>query len=208
MSGRFITVEGSDGSGKTTQITFIREHLEQVGYRVITTREPGGTALGEDIRTLLFHHKGIAATTETLLLFAARAEHLECVVLPALTAGDWVICDRFTDATYAYQGGGRMLCKEFISVLEDLVQGSLQPDLTLLFDVPVAVSIERVRKRCAMDRFEQETVGFFEKVRSIYLDRAARYHKRYRIVNASRSPAEVRIEVENLLTVWLEVLNG
>ncbi|MCC9002711.1 MAG: dTMP kinase, partial [Candidatus Competibacter sp.] len=136
MSGKFIAVEGSEGAGKTTQLVFMRECLERAGRQVVSTREPGGTALGEAIRDLLLSHRhnGMAITTETLLMFAARAEHLDKVIRPALAAGHWVLCDRFTDATYAYQGGGRGLALEKIAVLEKWVQGELRPDLILLFD--------------------------------------------------------------------------
>ena len=149
MPGKFITVEGGEGAGKTTQLAFMREYLEQTGRPVVLTREPGGTALGEEIRALLLGHRhdGMALTTETLLMFAARAEHLERVIRPALAAGRWVLCDRFTDATYAYQGGGRGLSLERIAILENWVQGDLRPDLTLLFDLPVAAGLARAGRR-------------------------------------------------------------
>jgi dTMP kinase len=206
MPGRFITVEGGEGVGKTTQLAFIREYLEQAGHRVVLTREPGGTALGEEIRSLLLGHRhdGMAPATETLLMFAARAEHLERVIRPALAAGRWVLCDRFTDATYAYQGGGRGLPPERIAVLEDWVQGELRPDLTLLFDLPVAAGLERAGRRGAADRFEREKADFFERVRAAYLERAWRDPDRHRIVNAARPVETVRTEVESILAGWLE----
>lgn len=210
MPGKFITVEGGEGAGKTTQLAFMREYLERAGRRVLLTREPGGTALGEEIRALLLGHRhdGMALATETLLMFAARAEHLQRVVRPALAAGHWVLCDRFTDATYAYQSGGRGLPPAKVAVLEDWVQGDLRPDLTLLFDLPVAVGLERARRRGAADRFEREDKAFFERVRTVYLDRARQNPDRYRIVNADRPPDVVRFEVEALLARWLERIDG
>lgn len=204
--GRFITVEGGEGAGKTTQIAFIGDYLQRAGLTVALTREPGGTVLGEEIRALLLghRHEGMALTTETLLMFAARAEHLERVIRPALAAGHWVLCDRFTDATYAYQGGGRGLALAHIAVLEDWVQGDLRPDLTLLFDVPVEMGLERAARRSAADRFEQEEKAFFERVRAAYLQRARRHPDRYRKVDAARPIAEVRAEVECILAEWLE----
>jgi dTMP kinase len=206
VSGQFITVEGGEGAGKTTQLAFMREVLERAGCRVTLTREPGGTALGEEIRALLLGHRhdGMALATETLLMFAARAEHLERVIRPALAAGHWVLCDRFTDATYAYQGGGRGLPLERIAILENWVQGELRPDLTLLFDLPVAVGLARAGRRGAADRFEREEMAFFERVRAVYLERASRSPNRYRIVNADRPVEAVRAEVATILAGWLE----
>lgn len=204
-SGRFITVEGGEGAGKTTQIAFIYDYLQRTGLTVALTREPGGTALGEELRALLLghRHKGMALATETLLMFAARAEHLERVIRPALAAGHWVLCDRFTDASYAYQGGGRGLALEKIAILEDWVQGDLQPDLTLLFDVPVEMGLERAARRSTADRFEQEEKAFFERVRTAYLQRARQHPDRYRRVDAARPIEQVRAEVEILLAEWL-----
>lgn len=206
MAGRFVTVEGSEGAGKTTQLALLRDVLERAGCRVTLTREPGGTKLGEELRALLLDHRddGMALTTETLLMFAARAEHLERVIRPALAAEHWVLCDRFTDATYAYQGGGRGLPIAQIAVLENWVQGDLRPDLTLLLDLPVAVGLARVGKRGAADRFERETVEFFERVRAVYLDRAQQYPDRYRIIDAAQPVEKVRVQVESLLADWLE----
>ncbi len=205
-SGRFITVEGGEGAGKTTQIAFIYDYLQRTGLTVALTREPGGTALGEELRALLLghRHKGMALATETLLMFAARAEHLDRVIRPALAAGHWVLCDRFTDASYAYQGGGRGLALEQIAILEDWVQGDLRPDLTLLFDVPVAMGLERAARRSTADRFEQEDKAFFERVRTAYLQRARQHPDRYRIVNAAGSLDEIRAGVECILAEWLE----
>ncbi|MCC8988600.1 MAG: dTMP kinase [Candidatus Contendobacter sp.] len=206
MTTYFITIEGSEGAGKTTQLTFMRDFLERAGYPVTLTREPGGTLLGEELRALLLGHRddGMALKTETLLMFAARAEHLERVIRPALAAGHWVLCDRFTDATYAYQGGGRGLPMAQIAVLEEWVQGDLRPDLTLLLDLPVAVGRARAGKRSPADRFERETVEFFERVRVAYRDRAQQHPDRYRIVDAAPPIAIVRAQVEKLLAQWLE----
>ena len=206
MSGRFITVEGGEGAGKTTQLAFMRDYLEQAGCRVVVTREPGGTMLGEDIRHLLLGHRhnGMTLAAETLLMFAARAEHLDKVIRPALAEDCWVLCDRFTDATYAYQGGGRGLPLERIAVLEDWAQGELRPDWTLLFDLPVTVGLARAGKRSAADRFEQEDVAFFARVRAIYLDRAARHPDRYRVIDADRPVDVVRAEVQRWLADRLE----
>jgi dTMP kinase len=205
-SGCFVTVEGGEGAGKTTQLAFMRAYLEQAGRRVTLTREPGGTPLGEEIRALLLGHRhdGMALATETLLMFAARAEHLERVIRPALATGHWVLCDRFTDATYAYQGGGRGLPAQRIAILEDWAQGTLRPDLTLVFDLPVEMGLERVGRRGAADRFEREEKAFFERIRAVYLDRARRNPDRYRIVDADRPVEAVRAEVETILAGWLE----
>ncbi len=206
MSGRFVTVDGGEGAGKTTQMGFMREYLERRGCRVVVTREPGGTSLGEEIRGLLLGHRdgGMTLAAETLLMFSARAEHLERVIRPALAAGCWVLCDRFTDATYAYQGGGRGLPLERIAVLEEWVQGTLRPDLTLLLDLPVATGLARAGRRSMADRFEREDVDFFERVRAMYLKRAAHEPDRYRVVDASQSIKAVRAEVETMLAEWLE----
>lgn len=205
-TGRFITVEGGEGAGKTTQIRFMRDFLEQRGLPVALTREPGGTGLGEEIRALLLGHRndGMALATETLLMFAARAEHLQRVIRPALAAGHWVLCDRFTDATYAYQGGGRGLPPTQIAILENWVQGDLRPDLTLLLDVPVEIGLQRANRRGAADRFEREDRAFFERVRTAYLQRARQYPDRYRIVDAHYPLEHVRTGIEQTLGEWLE----
>ncbi len=206
MTSKFITVEGVEGAGKTTQFAFIRDFLEAAGKRVLLTREPGGTVLGEEIRTLLLGHRqeGLASDTELLLLFAARAEHLRQVIRPALAAGTWVLCDRFTDASYAYQGGGRGIAPARIAVLEDWVQGPLRPDLTVLFDLPVEQGLVRVGRRGQADRFESEAPAFFQRVRNAYLNLAAQHPQRYRIVNANRSVTAVRSEVAAILQTFLE----
>jgi dTMP kinase len=205
MSGRFITIEGGEGAGKTTQLAFMRDYLQRAGYRIVVTREPGGTSLGEEIRSLLLGHRhdGMALTTETLLMFAARAEHLEQVIRPALAQDHWVLCDRFTDATYAYQGGGRGLALEQIAALETWVQGNLRPDLTMLFDLPVEVGLARAGKRSVADRFEQEDREFFERVRATYRKRALRNPDRYRIVDANQSVEAVQSEVESTLAAFM-----
>lgn len=206
MTGRFITVEGGEGAGKTTLSAFMREFLEQAGRRVILTREPGGTPLSEEIRDLLLSHRhdGMTLAAETLLMFAARAEHVAKVIRPALATGCWVLCDRFTDATYAYQGGGRGLNPERIAVLEKWAQGELRPDWTLLLDLPVTVGLTRAGKRSVADRFEREETAFFERVRAAYLEQASRNPGRYWVVNADRPINAVRMDVEHLLTDWLE----
>jgi dTMP kinase len=206
MNGYFITVDGIDGAGKTTQIEFICELLERTGRRVVQTREPGGVALGERIRSLVLEQREqtMSADTELLLIFAARAEHLERVIRPALARGDWIVCDRFTDATYAYQGGGRHISSERIALLEDWVQGTLRPDLTLLFDLPVEQSMRRVDRRGQHNRFDSETLAFFERVRATYLQRARAAPQRYRIIDASRSLSDVQAEVRDIVHTLLE----
>lgn len=187
MRGRFITLEGGEGVGKTTNLDYIRAALERAGKTVRVTREPGGTLLAEQIRGLLLDllYKGMSSDCELLLVFAARAEHLAQVIRPALAAGEWVLCDRFTDATYAYQGGGRGLSQQRIAELEQMVQNGLQPDLTWLLDVPVAIGLSRAGERGTLDRFEQEEVAFFERVRQGYLARAAAEARRFRVIDAS-----------------------
>ncbi len=201
MKGKFITVEGVEGAGKSTQAVFMRDYLEAVGQRVVLTREPGGTGLGEQLRTLLLDHRddGMAADSELLLMFAARAEHLARVIRPALENGDWVVCDRFTDATYAYQGGGRAIPWGRIAVLEDWVQGPLRPELTLLLDLPVREGLARAGRRGLNDRFESEDLAFFQRVRSAYLDLAKHHPQRYRVIDADCPVEVVRGAVENTL---------
>ncbi len=185
--GRFITVEGIEGVGKTTNLNFIRDYLNAQGKDVLLTREPGGTALGENIRELLLSHKhdGMAGDTELLMMFSARAEHLDKIIRPSIAKGRWVLCDRFTDATYAYQGGGRGIAIERIRQLEQWVQGDLRPDLTILLDAPVDMALARAGKRSAPDRFEKEKYDFFERVRTTYHDLARKEPERYVVVDAS-----------------------
>jgi len=201
MKGKFITVEGIEGVGKTTNIGFIHQQLQAAGRDVVLTREPGGTPLGEAVRGLLLdpEYTGMDSTCELQLMFAARAEHLAKLVLPALEKGQWVLCDRFTDATYAYQGGGRGIDTGVIARLEELVQGDFRPNLTLLLDVPVEVGLARAGKRGALDRFEQEKVEFFERVRSAYLEMAVRYPQRYRIIDASQPLEAVQQQLAAML---------
>ncbi|WP_295626630.1 dTMP kinase [uncultured Nitrosomonas sp.] len=198
--GKFITLEGIDGAGKSTQLAWIVELLQRVGRPVVMTREPGGTALGEQLRALLLD-KAITmhAETEVLLMFAARREHLDKVILPALAQDQWVISDRFTDASFAYQSGGRGLDSDKLAILEQWVQGGLQPDLTLFFDVPVEVGQERVNQIKNRDRFEQEQADFFQRVRVAYLDRAKQFPGRIRIIDSSQSLAQVKAAVEQTL---------
>ena len=203
MTGRFITVEGIEGVGKTTNIEFIRQQLQAAGRDVVLTREPGGTPLGEAIRGLLLDpaYTGMDSTCELQLMFAARAEHLARLVWPALEAGRWVLCDRFTDATYAYQGGGRGIDTGVIARLEELVQGDFRPHLTLLLDVPVEVGLARAGKRGALDRFEQEKVEFFERVRAAYLEMANQYEDRYRIIDAGLPLEQVQQQLSDVLNL-------
>jgi dTMP kinase len=205
MTGRFITVEGIEGVGKTTNIDFIHRQLQAAGREVLLTREPGGTPLAEAIRGLLLdpEYTGMDARCELQLVFAARAEHLAKVIRPALEQGKWVLCDRFTDATYAYQGGGRGIETSIIAALEMLVQGDFRPDLTLLLDVPVAVGLARAGKRGALDRFEQEQVDFFDRVRMCYLDMAREHPARYRVINAVQPLDQVQQELAAVLTSFL-----
>jgi len=199
--GRFITFEGIEGAGKSCQIAPLAERLRARGLAVVTTREPGGSPIAERIRALLLDRgcTGMDATAELLLVFAARAEHLARVIAPALAAGTWVLCDRFTDATYAYQGGGRGIPASRIAVLEDLVQGDLRPDLTLVFDLPPELGLERARGRGEPDRFETERLGFFTAARAVYRGRAAACPGRYRVLDASRPLGEVTAAVARII---------
>ncbi|HSH42729.1 MAG TPA: dTMP kinase [Arenicellales bacterium] len=201
LPGRFITVEGQDGAGKTTNLDVIEEIVRKAGYRVVRTREPGGTPLGDEIRRLVLHRQDleIDAMAELLLIFAARAQHLAQVIRPALEAGAWVVCDRFTDATYAYQGGGRGVDMNAIAELERRVQDGLQPDLTLLFDVDAPTGARRANGRGSPDRFESEAESFRERVRDVYLSRARAEPERVRVVDASRDLEQVVNDVEEIM---------
>ena len=205
MPGKFITVEGGEGVGKTTNLAFIEARLRSAGLSVVVTREPGGTLLGEDIRGLLLGHRhdGMASDTELLLMFAARAEHLAKVIKPALANGQWVLCDRFTDATYAYQGSGRGIAREHIAQLEQWVQGDLRPDLTLLLDVPIEIGLRRAGDRSALDRFESEQVAFFERVRAAYLDSARHEPNRYRIIDTAQTLEDVQRTLGSVLDGYI-----
>lgn len=205
--GCFITVEGIEGVGKTTNLEFIQQYLETQGVEVIRTREPGGTPLAEDIRELLLRPREefVAEMTELLLMFAARAQHIEQCIRPALERGTWVLCDRFTDATYAYQGGGRGLDQSRIAQLESLVQGALRPDLTILLDLPAKEGMARARARSAPDRFESEAEAFFERVRYCYLQRAAAEPRRFAVIDAAPPLEQVQADIRQALAgleVW------
>jgi len=197
MRGKFITFEGIDGAGKSTHIEWVASRL-RAHANVVTTREPGGTPLGEDLRQLLLHRK-MHLETEALLMFAARREHIAEVIEPALARGDWVISDRFTDATFAYQGGGRGLALDRLAALEQWVQGDLQPDLTLLFDVPLETASARLASAREPDKFEAESRAFFERTRAEYLRRAAEAPHRFRVIDATRSIDEIRVTLEEVL---------
>lgn len=204
--GRFITLEGIEGAGKSTQLAVARRCLEARGIDVLATREPGGTPIGERIRSLLLDpaREGMATDTELLLMFAARTEHIAQKILPALEQGTWVLCDRFTDATYAYQGGGRGVARERIAFLEDHVQGPLRPDLTLLFDLPVALGLSRAGKRSKADRFESETVRFFEDVRAAYLAIAKSQPDRVEVIEADAGLEQVSASVQRRIAAFLD----
>jgi len=206
--GLFITMEGGEGVGKSTNLAFLKNFLAENGVDVVITREPGGTQLGEQIRELLLQvrREKVSAMTELLLIFAARAHHVREFIEPALAAGKWVLCDRFTDATYAYQCGGRGVEWDTVSRLEELVQGELRPDFTVLLDVSVTIGMDRARGRGNLDRFEQETVDFFERVRSCYLQLAKTNSDRYRLIDAGASLVDVQQQLsefgDELLSCW------
>jgi len=198
--GLFITLEGGEGAGKSTSLAFVREFLEQAGKHVVVTREPGGTPLGEKIRELLLHgREGMQVDTELLLMFAARAEHMAQIIRPALAEGAFVVCDRFTDATYAYQGGGRGVPEARIRALEDWAQQGLRPDLTLLLDIPVKQGLGRAGQRSVPDRFEREKNDFFERVRNRYLADAASEPQRIRVIDASGDIPAVQAQLRKVL---------
>lgn len=200
MRGKFITIEGSEGVGKSTNIAFIKQALIEKGIDLIVTREPGGTPLAEEIRTLLLDKRDEAMdeTAELLLVFAARAQHLNTVILPSLNAGQWVLCDRFTDSTYAYQGGGRGMDKQTILLLENLLQKELQPDLTLYLDIDVETGLARANKRAELDRFESETLDFFERVRTAYCERVAA-GDHYVTIDAGQPLSQVQENIAKVL---------
>nr|WP_290447716.1 dTMP kinase [Pseudomonas sp. 21LCFQ02] len=210
VTGLFITLEGPEGAGKSTNRDFLAEQLRARGVDVVLTREPGGTPLAERIREILLapSDEVMHADAELLLVFAARAQHLAEVIRPALDRGAVVLCDRFTDATYAYQGGGRGLSQERIVTLEQFVQGSLRPDLTLVFDLPVEIGLSRAAARGRLDRFEQEGRDFFEAVRGAYLQRAAAAPERYQLIDAAQPLAEVQASLSALLPGLLERCRG
>ena len=197
--GKFITLEGMDGAGKSTHIPNIIAALKARGLEVVATREPGGTRLGEQLRALLLHD-AMHPETETLLMFAARREHIATVIEPALKRGAYVLSDRFTDATYAYQCGGKGVASSKVKQLEKWVQGSLQPDLTLLFDVPVEISMKRLANAREPDKFEREDAQFFEKLRHAYLSRAAENPLRFRVIDANQPLDKVKVLVNNIIS--------
>lgn len=201
MLAPFITLEGIEGVGKTTQIAVLCEYLESKGIQLATTREPGGSPMGEAVRELLLapEYPAMHADTELLLMFAARAEHLRHHILPLLEKGTWVICDRFTDSTYAYQGGGRGIPFERIRQLAEWVQGNLNPDLTILLDADIETSLKRTQTRGRADRFEQEALIFFHRVRETYLQRALMQPKRCRIIDANQSFTQVAADIQRCL---------
>lgn len=208
--GKFITIEGIEGVGKTTNLQWVMQCLTEQGLEVLTTREPGGTPLAEQIRELLLTPRDDAMdpTAELLLVFAARAQHLAALIKPGLQAGRWVLCDRFTDATFAYQGAGRGLDRDTICTLESLVQQDLRPDLVILLDIDPQLGLSRARRRSKPDRFEQEAVAFFSRVRQAYLQRAAANPGRYLVIDASQPLADVQQSIRNGLLEFCGQLPG
>ncbi|MEQ8428377.1 MAG: dTMP kinase [Gammaproteobacteria bacterium] len=200
-TGKFITLEGIEGAGKSTMLNFISEQLQQAGNEVVVTREPGGTRVGEKLREILLDNSNtqLSDDAELLIIFAARAQHLQQVIRPALNAGQYVLCDRFTDASYAYQGGGRNMSTERIRQLEDWAQQGLKPDLTILFDLDVATGLRRAGKRGDADRFEQEHVDFFERIRQCYIDRASAEPERFRVIDAASTVDNVKQQILEVL---------
>lgn len=209
LRGKFLTIEGTEGVGKSTNLAFVRDWLQAKGIEVVVTREPGGTPLAEEIRSLLLakRDEAVDETAELLLVFAARAQHIAQVIQPALMRGAWVLSDRFTDATFAYQGGGRGLSTQVITQLEQLVQGDLRPDLTLILDIDVELGLNRARQRGELDRFESETMAFFERVRSAYRMRAEQAPSRYALVDAGQELAAVQADI-SLVLHTLSVTDG
>lgn len=208
--GKFITVEGVEGAGKSTNIAFIRQLLEAAGQQVVLTREPGGTRLGESIRNLLLdpdRELNIHPEAELLLMFAARAQHFHEVILPALKQGKTVVCDRFTDASFAYQGAGRGIPVGKIAALQTWLQGELRPDLTLVFDIDVKAGLARVTNRGAPDRFEQEKLDFFQRIRDYYLERS-KTRDRYKIIDGSGDIASVERQIAQTITTFLETVTN
>jgi dTMP kinase len=196
MRGKFITLEGVDGAGKSTHLSWLVNHLRAQGHTIVQTREPGGTLLGEKLRELLLHEP-MHLETEALLMFAARREHLERIIKPAMARGDWVVCDRFTDASFAYQGGGRGLSSEKLSRLENWVQEGFQPDLTLLFDLPIDIAAQRMAGASRqLDRFEQEKADFHQRVRDAYLARAAQMPGRVKVIDSRQTPEQIQKQLE------------
>lgn len=206
MNGKFITIEGGEGVGKSSNIAFILSYLKDKNIEVISTREPGGTIISEKIRDLLLdaNNKSMVSDAELLLMFAARAQHLEELIKPSLVQDKWVLCDRFTDATYAYQGGGRGIPMQRIAELENWVQGELRPDLTILLDVSIEIGMKRASERSEPDRIEQEKNNFFESVRQAYLQMAKDSPQRYRVIDASQALENVQQDIASVLDEYLD----
>ena len=206
MRGKFITIEGTEGVGKTTNITFIKQWLDDNGISFINTREPGGTPLAEEIRQVLLSNRDekVCSKAELLMMFAGRAQHIDQVIEPQLAQGNWVLCDRFTDATYAYQGAGREMGDDLIKDLETMVQGDMRPDLTLILDVPVELGLERAGKRSEPDLFELEKTDFFNRVRHAYLSMATNNPQRYKIIDASQALEHVQLQIADTLNSFLQ----
>lgn len=202
LPGKFITLEGTEGVGKTTNLEFIQNWLKEAGVKLTVSREPGGTPLAEELREMLLQKRDepVDATAELMMIFAARAQHLNQVIRPALARGEWVLCDRFTDATYAYQGAGRGLPTDIIESLESLVQKELRPDLTVVLDIDVETGLKRAGQRAELDRFESEAIEFFHRVRAGYQQRVADAPERYRVINAGQTLPEVQHDIELVLS--------
>lgn len=205
--GKFITLEGGDGAGKTTNLEFIVNYLKNKGKNVLLTREPGGTGIGETIRSLLLDRNNVpmCRETELLLIFAARAQHLNEKIIPSLNAGQWVVCDRFTDATYAYQGGGRGISFDTVGLLESSFAEQAKPDLTLLLDIPVEIGMARAKQRSTPDRFEVEKINFFFRVRETYLSRAKAFPDRIRVIDGHRSLDLIQSDISKYMDELLVI---
>tara|TARA_Y100001935_G_scaffold255670_1_gene271168 strand:- start:9661 stop:10296 length:636 start_codon:yes stop_codon:yes gene_type:complete len=210
MTGKFITIEGIEGAGKTTCISEIVSIIEKAEIPFIQTREPGGTKLGEEVREILLDKRknGMSTDAELLLMFSSRAEHLEKKILPAIESGKWVVCDRFIDASYAYQGAGRGIKKERIKQLFDWLEGSLDPDLTILLDLPVDQGMSRIKSRQALDRFESENKIFFNKIREGYLDLALSHPDRIQLIDSSRELKSVQEDINKIMTRFIHENSG
>lgn len=207
QSGKLITLEGIEGVGKSSNLRFIADYLTQKGREVVLTREPGGTPLAEDLRKILLneYQEKTWPETELLILYAGRFQHVECLIKPAMAQGKWVVCDRFNDATFAYQGAGRGVDKEKIAALDRWVLNGLSPSLTIILDAPVEVAFSRIQKHRDLDRFEKEKVAFFERIREAYLTRASDDPARYRVVDASRTLSEVQTDLQNIIDKFIQV---
>lgn len=204
--GKLITLEGIEGVGKSSNLRFIAEFLEKKGKDILITREPGGTPLAEDLRKILLteYQEQTQPETELLILYAGRYQHVECVIKPALNKGRWILCDRFNDATFAYQGAGRNISLEKIHQLDEWTLGTFAPSFTLILDAPVEVALKRIQTNRQLDRFEKEKSEFFERIRQAYLNRARRHPERYHIVDASRTLSEVQVSIGTLLNEFMQ----